>query len=136
MAITSLHYYFPWAMKALVKWAVFCTATGRVPSPHVDSAPWFAIADRTDLSYEEKLAAYRGLADSYFDTERYQDFCASRLGDLDEAALEYFSGPDFDRVLVDTVRSTFPAHEHDQFVPHYRGLVGAWCTDEADARLG
>jgi hypothetical protein len=135
VAITSLHYYFPWAMKALVKWSVFCTATGRVPSPHVDSAPWFAIADRTDLSYDDKLAAYRGLADSYFDTERYLDFCASRLGDLDEAALEYFSGPDFDRVLVDTVTSTFPAHEHEQFVPHFRGLVGAWCTDEA-RRLG
>jgi hypothetical protein len=135
VAITSLHYYFPWAMKALVKWSVFCTATGRVPSPHVDSAPWFAIADRTDLSYDDKLAAYRGLADSYFDAERYQDFCASRLGDLDEAALDYFSGPDFDRVLVDTVTSTFPAHEHETFVPHYRGLVGAWCTDEA-RRLG
>ncbi len=29
VALTSLHYYFPWAMKALVKWAVFCTVTGR-----------------------------------------------------------------------------------------------------------
>ena len=29
VAITSLHYYFPWAMKALVRWSVFCCATGR-----------------------------------------------------------------------------------------------------------
>ena len=28
VALTSLHYYFPWAIKALVKWSVFCTATG------------------------------------------------------------------------------------------------------------
>src|ERR671910_194052 len=28
VAVTSLHYYFPWAMKTLVKWAVFCTVTG------------------------------------------------------------------------------------------------------------
>jgi hypothetical protein len=135
VAITSLHYYFPWALKALVKWSVFCTATGRVPSPHVDPAPWFTIADRDDLSYDEKLAAYRSLADDYFDTERYNDFCASRLTDLDETALEYFEGPDFDRVLVDTVTSTFPPHEHEQFVAHFRGLVGAWCRDER-ARLG
>jgi hypothetical protein len=135
VAITSLHYYFPWAMKALVKWSVFCTATGRSPAPHVDPAPWFAIADRDDLSYDEKLAAYRGLADEYFDTERYQDFCASRLAALDETALGYFEGPDFDRVLVDTVTSTFPPHEHEQFVAHYRGLLGAWCRDER-ARLG
>ena len=29
VAVTSLHYYFPWAMRALVKWAAFCAATGR-----------------------------------------------------------------------------------------------------------
>ena len=33
VAITSLHYYFPWAMKALVKWSVFCTATGTSGQP-------------------------------------------------------------------------------------------------------
>ena len=32
----------------------------------------------------------RQLADDYFDTERYRDFCASRLGALDELALAYF----------------------------------------------
>jgi hypothetical protein len=134
VAITSLHYYFPWALKALVKWSVFCTATGRTPSPHVDPAPWFAISDREDLSYDEKIAAFRTMADEHFDTERYADFCASRLAHLDETALEYFRGADFDRVLVDTVTSTFPAHEHEQFVPHFRGLVAAWCRDE-EARL-
>ncbi len=28
VALTSLHYYFPWAMKALVKWCVFALVTG------------------------------------------------------------------------------------------------------------
>ena len=39
VAITSLHYYFPWAMKALVKWSIFCTATGRKGRPYVDPQP-------------------------------------------------------------------------------------------------
>ena len=30
-----------------------------------------------------------------------------------------------------TVRSTFPAHEHEHFVAHYRGLLGAWASDNA-----
>ena len=135
VAITSLHYYFPWAMKALVKWSLFCTATGRAPTPYVDPAPWFVVGDREDMTYEEKLAAYRGLADAYFDTERYADFCASRLAELDEVALDYFEGSDFDRVLVETVSSTFPPHEHEQFAAHFRGLLGAWCRDERN-RLG
>ena len=134
VAITSLHYYFPWAMKALVKWSVFCTATGRRPRYDLDTRRYFDIADRDDLSYDEKLAAYRTLADDYFEVERYNDFCASRLAHLDEVALEWFAGPEFDRLLVDTVRTTFPPHEHDHFIAHYRGLLGAWVNDER-ARL-
>ncbi len=134
VAITSLHYYFPWAMKALVKWAVFCTATGRVPTPHVDPAPWFTVADRDDLSYDEKLAAYRELADGYFETERYQDFCASRLAEIDEVTHAYVESADFDKVLVDTVTAMFPAHERDQFIAHFRGLLKLWADDER-ARL-
>jgi hypothetical protein len=130
VAITSLHYYFPWAMKALVKWSVFCTATGRPATPHVAPGPWFDIADRDDLTYEERLAAYRTMADDYFETDRYGDFCASRLAHFDETALTYFEGADFDRLLVDTVTSTFPPHEHEQFVAHYRGLLALWCSDE------
>jgi hypothetical protein len=129
VAITSLHYYFPWAMLALVKWAVFCTATGRRPRYDLDTRRYFDIADRTDLSYDEKLAEYRRLADDYFEVERYGDFCASRLAHLNDIAVEYFGGPDFDALLVDTVRSTFPTHEHDHFVAHYRGLLGAWVRD-------
>ncbi|HEY2272281.1 MAG TPA: hypothetical protein VGH30_05880 [Jatrophihabitantaceae bacterium] len=134
VAITSLHYYFPWAMKALAKWAVFCVSTGRRPRYDLDTRRYFDIADRADLSYEEKLAEYRTLADAYFDVEHYNDFCASRLAHLDEVVLEWFEGPDFDRLLVDTVRSTFPPHEHDSFIAHYRGLLGAWAGDER-ARL-
>ncbi len=130
VAITSLHYYFPWAMKALVRWTVFCTATGRRPRYDLDTRRYFDIADRTDLEYAQKLAAYRKLADDYFEVERYGDFCTGRLAHLDEAVLAWFEGPDFDRLLVDTVRSTFPPHEHDQFVAHYRGLLGAWASDE------
>ncbi|MDQ6850583.1 MAG: hypothetical protein M3070_11610 [Actinomycetota bacterium] len=134
VAITSLHYYFPWAIKTLVRWAVFCTATGRRPRYDLDTRRYFDIADRTDLNYDEKLARYRELADGYFEVERYQDFCASRLAHLDDVVLGWIEGADFDRLLVDTVHSTFPAHEHDYFVAHYRGLLGAWATDER-ARL-
>ncbi len=130
VAITSLHYYFPWAMKALVKWSVFCTATGRQPRYDLDTRRYFDIADRDDLDYAAKLAAYRDLADDYFEVEHYADFCASRLAHLDEVVVEWIEGAGFDRILVDTIRSTFPAHEHDHFIAHYRGLLAAWANDE------
>jgi hypothetical protein len=95
----------------------------------VDTLPWFEIADREDLSYEEKLAAYRKLADEYFQTDAYTEFCAGPLAHLEEAAHEWFLSAEFDRLLVATVRSTFPAHEHERFAEHYRGLLAAWSRD-------
>lgn len=130
VALTSLHYYFPWAIKSLVRWSVFCTATGRKPRLHVDQTPWFEIGDRDDLSYEDKIAAYGRLADSYFDNERYAEFCATSLSGFDEVVLDYIEGADFDRLLVDTVTSTFPEHERDQFIAHFRGLLASWASDE------
>jgi len=135
VALTSLHYYFPWAMKALVKWSVFCTVTGRRARYDLDTRRYFDIADREDLSYSEKLTRYRALADAHFEVERYADFCASRLGSIDEVVCDWVEGGDFDELLVDAVRATFPPHEHDQFIAHYRGLLAAWASDER-GRLG
>jgi hypothetical protein len=134
LALTSLHYYFPWAMKALVKWCVFAVATGRRPRLDVAAGRYFEIADDPGACYAEKLDAYRALANAYFDSERYQDFCATRLSHVDEIVLDWVAGPRFDDLLVQTVRSVYPAHEHDQFIAHLRGLLGLWVRDES-ARL-
>jgi hypothetical protein len=134
VALTSLHYYFPWAMKALVKWCVFALVTGRKAKLDLETDRYFAIADEPGMSYAEKLDGYRALADSYFDTERYQDFCAARLAHLDDVVLEWVAGPDFDELLVQTVRSVYPEHEQERFIAHLRGLLGLWVRDES-ARL-
>jgi hypothetical protein len=130
VALTGLHYYFPRAIKTLMTWCAFCTVTGGRPRLDLDTRRYFEIADREDLDYEEKLTAYRALTDEYFETDRYHDFCVSRLGHVDEMVLERVVSGDFDRLLVDTVRSTYPAHEHEQFVAHLRGLVGQWVREQ------
>jgi hypothetical protein len=130
VALTSLHYYFPWAIKALVRWSAFCVATGRPNLIDQDTRQYFDLGDRDDLGYEDKLAAYRSLADGFFEVERYAEFCAEALPHADEVLLEYVESDDFDRLLVATVQSTFPQHEHERFVAHYRGLLDAWAKDQ------
>ena len=78
----------------------------------------------------EKLAQYRAIVDDFFEIERYEEFCAEALPNLDELMLEYVESDDFDRLLVSTVQTTFPAHEHEHFVAHYRGLLDAWAKDQ------
>jgi hypothetical protein len=78
VSVTSLHYYFPWAMRALVKWTVFCLATGRRADVDLHTRAYFEISDRDDLDYGQKLAEYLKLADAYFAAQHYQEFCAKR----------------------------------------------------------
>ena len=136
VAVTSLHYYFPWAMRALVKWSAFCVATGRTRAAARRARPWFAVADDEDLSYDDKLAAYQQLADDYFDKERYDEFCAksrcptstrwsstgSRLAELRPAADRRPSS-----------RPT-PSTRWISSSAHFRGLLGLWISDQPDQR--
>jgi hypothetical protein len=130
LALTSLHYYFPWAIEALVRWTLFCAATRRPMRVALDLEPYFAVGDRDDLSYDEKLREYRRLADEHFRAEEYEAFAAEALPDLHEIVLEYVTSEDFDRLLVETVQETFPPHEHEPFVAHYRGLLTLWAAGQ------
>jgi hypothetical protein len=130
IAVTSLHYYFPWAIKSLLAWSLFCLATDRPMRINMEIDQYFEIAD-SDRSYWEKLEAYEALADHHFETEAFQEFRATQLAGLDEAMWELARSDDFDAMLVNTVRSTFPPHEHERFIAHFRGLIDFWVQSEA-----
>jgi hypothetical protein len=133
MALVSLHYYFPWAICALAKWSLFCVVTSRAMRLDTEIGRWYAVADDPALGWSEKLAAYRRLVDDYYEADRFAEFCDRHLAHADECMAEYVESPQFDAHLVRTIRQAFPPHEHDQFVAHYRGLVGAWVNDQRAA---
>ncbi|HET8959227.1 hypothetical protein [Nocardioides sp.] len=131
VAITSLHYYFPWAITALVRWSAYCVVTGRRSAVDLQTWRYFEIADDPDRSYDEKLDAYLALADEYLESDKYREWCETHLPHLEEQVHEWVASDDFDRLLRDTVAATYPPHEHEQFLDHFRGLIGMWVTDNA-----
>ena len=130
VALTSLHYYFPWAIKSLYAWSAFCAVTDRPMHVTLDIQPYFDIAD-SDRSYEEKLDAYEALADKHFDTERFNEFRASSMKDLDEVMWDLVGSDEFDAIIGGAVDDTFPEHERETFGAHYRGLLEHWREAEA-----
>ncbi|GAA2133574.1 hypothetical protein [Nocardioides bigeumensis] len=130
VAVTSLHYYFPWAITALVRWSTYCVVTGRTANVDLRTSRYFAIADDPDLSYDEKLAGYLALADEHFETDRYRDWCASNLPHLEEAVVDWVDSEQFLRLLTETVQQTYPPHEQEQFMDHFKGLLGLWLEDQ------
>ncbi|CCH78810.1 conserved hypothetical protein [Nostocoides japonicum T1-X7] len=134
VAVTSLHYYFPWAMAALLRWSTFCVVTGRRARTQVDTDPWFAVADDPELDYAARLGAYQALADDHFDTDRYREFCDTTLRHVDEMVYDWVGSDEFRSMLRSTIQQTYPPHEWERFEAHFGGLVGLWLSDQAAAR--
>ncbi|GAA4603032.1 hypothetical protein BJY16_004468 [Actinoplanes octamycinicus] len=130
VALTSLHYYFPWAMTALLRWTVFCVVTGRRMRLDTDTRDYFDIADDPARSYADKLAGYRELADRYFEIDRYREFCDKHLSNVDDIVYDWVTSEEFRSLLRETVRATYPVHEHERFLGHFGGLIDAWIRDQ------
>lgn len=133
VALTSLHYYFPWAMTALVRWSTYCVVNRRHGQIDLRTSKYFEIADDPDRTYEDKIVGYLELADAHFENDRYQQWCADYLPHVPEVVHDWVTSPDFDRLLHETVVATYPAHEHEQFLAHFRGLLGLWASQNNPA---
>ena len=129
VAVTSLHYYFPWAITALVRWSVFTLATGRKGRVDLHTRRYFDIADDESMSYDAKITAYLALADEHFDTARYWQWCSENLPHLEEQVHDWVTSKDFERLLRETVDATYPERERDQFMAHFKGLTDLWAAD-------
>ena len=129
--VTSLHYHFPWLVKALLRWSVFVSTTKRRPTMTVDWRPYL---DRIDpeMNYDEQLEVYDQLARAHFDSERFAEFDAKHLGTLDEVAHHFFGTEQFRGIVREKVTALFPKHEIEEFTDHFFGMVQFWRRTERE----
>jgi hypothetical protein len=123
--VTSLHYHFPWLVKANLAWALFCAAAQRRMRKNLDWEPFFAIA-REEIPYAEKLARYTRIAHERFETGRFDEFRRKHLGHLDEVAYEFFASPEARDAVRKKVAALYPPHEVDQFTQLFMERIGEW----------
>ncbi|MDW8362130.1 MAG: hypothetical protein RMK74_07005 [Myxococcales bacterium] len=128
--VTSLHYHFPWLVKAYVRWSVFCAATRRRMRRTLDWDPFYAIA-ASGMPYEEALAAYAAIAHGRFETERFEEFCATHLAHLDEVAWEFFGTPEARDAVHQKVAALYPPHEVEPFTELFWSRIQKWRADES-----
>lgn len=128
--VTSLHYHFPWLVTAKLRWSLYCAATERKMRLNPDWAPFYAVA-ATDAPYADKLVAYGDLADEHFETERFHEFCAEHLANLDEVAFEYFGSDHAKDAFRKKVEAMYPKDEWDEFTDLFWSRVQAWRSQEA-----
>jgi hypothetical protein len=137
-SLISLHYYFPGVVQAMVKWLMFCSVAGR-PAGYDFMCNWekfFKVREeaiKKDMDYHEMLAKYEKIADDYFDTERFEEFCSESLGDFEEKSLEFFASQQFDDIIVEEISRHFKIpHERPDKIAHYRGIHNFWVHCERE----
>ncbi len=131
--VTSLHYHFPWLVKAYLRWSVFCAATKRRMRQTLDWEPFFEVADGGG-SYEEKLDGYARIAEERFAAARFEEFCEKHLSHLDEVAWEFFATEQAKDAVRQKVAALYPLHEVEQFTELFWSRIQKWRTDEEALR--
>ncbi|HKJ17246.1 MAG TPA: hypothetical protein VJ984_07855 [Xanthomonadales bacterium] len=123
--VTSLHYHFPWLIKANLRWSIYCAATDRPMKTDLDWHEYFEISDK-DIPFEEKMKGYLAIARKRFEVEAFEEFCDTHLSHLDEVAHEFFASDTVHDAIHQKVTSLFPAHEIDSFTELFWNRVQEW----------
>jgi hypothetical protein len=123
--VTSLHFHFPWMVKAYLRWTLFCAATKRKMRRNLDWEPFYAVAAE-ELSYREKLEKYAAIAAERLETNRFEEFCAKHLSHLDSVAFEFFASSEAKEAVRLKVTALFPEHEVEKFTELFWARIQEW----------
>lgn len=132
--VTSLHYHFPWLIKANIRWSVFVAATKKRMRQNMEWQPFYDACDE-DMSLRERLSAFARIAHERFETERFEEFCTRHLAHLDEVAHEFFATDVAHDAVRQKVAAVFPAHEVDEFTELFWQRIQMWREDEPAHRV-
>jgi len=123
--VTSLHFHFPWLIKANLRWSVFCAATDRSMHANLNWDKYFEIA-KMDMPFDDKLEAYSKIALDYFEYDRFNEFCHQHLANLDEVAHEFFGSDVVRDAIHQKVEALYPEHEVDEFTELFWNRIQSW----------
>ena len=96
---------------------------------HVDHGKTTLTAAMTHILAKK----YGGEAKNYFQTELFEEFRAEALPHLEEATVDYVESPEFDRLIVEVIRTEEPEEKQERLIERSRTAVAAWAKDRRAA---
>ena len=85
------------------------------------------------MPYRDKLSRYAAIARERFESDRFEEFCATHLGHLDEVAWEFFGTAPARAAVRAKVAALYPTHEVEQFTELFWQRIQAWRREQPQA---
>lgn len=127
--VTSLHYHFPWLIKANIRWSVFCAAMKMSKEPNLDWKPFIRAGKKKGISYRDKISEFATIANKRFRTDEFWEFCDAYLSHLDEVTWEFFGTEVARDAVYQKVAALFPAEEVESFTEMFWQRIQKWRDD-------
>ena len=125
--VTSLHYHFPWLVKANLRWSIFCAATKRPMRSEPRLGAVLRDRRRPTVPYAREAGGLRGhRAPSASRPTRSRSSAPSTSPHLDEVAWEFFGTEVARDAVRQKVAALFPAHEVEPFTELFWQRIQAW----------
>lgn len=133
--VTSLHYHFPWLIKANLRWSLFNATVKRRMRHPLQWDDFYAIADDPEIDQRERLTRYAQIAHQRFESDRFEEFCDTHLAHLEEVAYDFFGSPQARAAVQEKVSAIFPEHETKEFTELFWSRIQRWREQEGQKPL-
>jgi hypothetical protein len=85
------------------------------------------------MTLRERLDALMPVVHERFETEAFEEFCATHLGHLVEVASDWFTTDMAKDAVRQKVSALFPEHEVERFTQLFFDRIQTWRETEASA---
>jgi hypothetical protein len=129
--VTSLHFHFPWLIMANIRWSVFAATTRRRQRP----MGWHRYFDAVEdgMTLRERLDALLPIVHERFQTDAFEEFCATHLAHLDEVTSAWFATDAARDAIRQKVAALFPEQEVEEFTALFFDRIQQWRAIEGSA---
>lgn len=120
---TSLHVHFPWLVVSLIKWLSFCAVTGKDMRLDMEHTRYLKVLNNAKKSQLEKYEFCAKASEEYFETEKFQEFCAQNFDGLEQQMVAFYDAK-FDEIIDHAIEwADFPKAEWDRFKQYYKDMM-------------
>lgn len=127
----SLHVHFPLLVCSLLKWLTFCAVTEKDMGIDLQMTKYLKVLNNPEISQEEKFLFCRRESDTYFETEKFEEFCGINFVGLEDRMIEFYDQRFSEIIDFAMQYSDFPEPEHEKFFTYYKTMMDQYWRPNA-----